>query len=160
MATKPAATRNNPITATSAQARARRLFSRTEIPMRVCIDDLAIPVLNWSLGGLALAKPCPLSFSPEQRLTGDLEFVVGGVDLSVKVALRLAHEQPDRFGFAFVDMTPEQTGLLRTLLVRRQRRRAIMAISRLDEARCLDAEDRELVDQREGSHALTEKEDG
>jgi hypothetical protein len=86
--------------------------------MRICIDGFAIPVLNWSLGGLALAKPCPIALTPGQRLTGNLELVVGGVNLSVKVALRLAHEQPDRFGFTFIDLTPEQMGMLRALLVR------------------------------------------
>ncbi len=106
------------MTATTAMASARRLFSRTEIPMRICIDGFAIPVLNWSLGGLALAKPCPLVLAPGQRLTANLELVVGGVNLSVKVALRLAHEQPDRFGFTFIDLTPEQMGMLRALLVR------------------------------------------
>jgi hypothetical protein len=125
--------------------------------MRICIDGFAIPVLNWSLGGLALAKPCQIPLSPEQQLTGNLEFVVGGVNLSVKVALRLAHEQPDRFGFAFVDLTPEQMGMLRALLVRSRRRRTIMAMSQRDGARYLDAEQRELVDHREGSQTVTEK---
>ncbi|MFO1129204.1 MAG: hypothetical protein U1E66_12315 [Rhodospirillales bacterium] len=106
------------MTAPAPMASARRLFSRTEIPMRICVDGFAIPVLNWSLGGLALAKPCPLTLSPGQRLAGSLELVVGGVNLSVKVALRLAHEQADRFGFTFVDLTPEQMGMLRALLVR------------------------------------------
>ena len=106
------------MTTKTAMASARRLFSRTEIPMRICIDGFAIPVLNWSLGGVALAKPCPIALSPGQRLTGNLELVVGGVNLSVKVALRLAHEQADRFGFTFIDLTPEQMGMLRALLVR------------------------------------------
>ena len=106
------------MTVTNTPASARRLFSRTEIPMRICIDGFAIPVLNWSLGGLALAKPCPVALSPGQRLTGSLELVVGGVNLSVKVALRLAHDQADRYGFTFVDLTPEQMGMLRALLVR------------------------------------------
>ena len=106
------------MTTKTAMASARRLFSRTEIPMRICIDGFAIPVLNWSLGGVALAKPCTIALSPGQRLTGNLELVVGGVNLSVKVALRLAHEQADRFGFTFIDLTPEQMGMLRALLVR------------------------------------------
>lgn len=96
----------------------RRLFSRTEMPMRITIDGHQMPVLNWSLGGLALAKPCPLALQPDDIVVGVLELLMGGVDLSVKVTLRLANEQPDRLGFAFVGMSPEQMGMLRALLVR------------------------------------------
>lgn len=104
--------------ASDAKTSGRRLFSRTEIPMRITIDGHLLPVLNWSLGGLALAKPCPVSLGSDETVVGVLELLVGGVDLSVKVTLRLANEQPDRLGFAFVGISPEQMGMLRALLVR------------------------------------------
>lgn len=96
----------------------RRLFSRTEIPMRITLGGHLLPVLNWSLGGLALAKPCPISITMDETVDGVMELLVGGVDLSVKVTLRLANEQDDRLGFAFVGISPEQMGMLRALLVR------------------------------------------
>jgi hypothetical protein len=97
---------------------ARRLFSRTEIPMRLIVAGEAVPVLNWSLGGLALPRPCAISPLPGQAIAGSLELLVGGVGLSVNVTLRLAHQQRDRYGFSFVDLTPEQMGMLRALLMR------------------------------------------
>lgn len=97
---------------------ARRLFSRTEMPMRITIDGQTMPVLNWSLGGIALSRSSPIDPRPGQPLAGSLELLVGGVSLAVKVTLRLAHRQADRFGFSFVDLTPEQMGMLRALLVR------------------------------------------
>lgn len=104
--------------ADEANTNRRRLFSRTEMPMQITINGHLMPVLNWSLGGVALAKPCPLSLQPDDTVIGVLELLMGGVDLSVKVTLRLANEQPDRLGFAFVGMSPEQMGMLRALLVR------------------------------------------
>jgi Pyruvate/2-oxoglutarate dehydrogenase complex, dihydrolipoamide acyltransferase (E2) component, and related enzymes len=101
-----------------AKTTGRRLFSRTEIPMRITLGGHLLPVLNWSLGGLALAKPCPISLVMDETIDGVMELLVGGVDLSVKVTLRLANEQDDRLGFAFVGISPEQMGMLRALLVR------------------------------------------
>lgn len=104
--------------ANEANTTGRRLFSRTEIPMRITIDGQSIPVLNWSLGGLALPSSCQLSIAEDDTVVGMLDLLVSGVDLSVKVTLRLVNEGADRLGFAFVGMTPEQMGMLRALLVR------------------------------------------
>jgi hypothetical protein len=106
------------VAANQVKGAARRLFSRTEIPMRVVLEGHALAVLNWSLGGLALARPCPLPLQPGQELPATLELLVGGVSLSVRVTLRYVHEQADRLGFAFVALTPEQMGMLRALLMR------------------------------------------
>jgi hypothetical protein len=86
--------------------------------MRIVIGEHALPVLNWSLGGIALAKPCPFALTPGTTVSGVLELLAGHVGLSLKVTLRLVHEHPDHFGFAFVDLTSEQMGMLRALLLR------------------------------------------
>ena len=86
--------------ANEANTTGRRLFSRTEIPMRITIDGQSIPVLNWSLGGLALPSSCQLSIAEDDTVVGMLDLLVSGVDLSVKVTLRLVNEGADRLGFA------------------------------------------------------------
>jgi hypothetical protein len=96
----------------------RRLFLRTTIPMRIVSFGQDYPVESWFLGGLSLAKPCALQGKPGDKFPVQLQVTLGGVNVTLDVVLRLMHDRKDSIGFSFEDISSEQLGVLRALLVR------------------------------------------
>jgi hypothetical protein len=96
---------------------APRLYTRVDIGLRVILDDREYSATNWSLGGLALANSAP--FGPVgATVPGQIKINAEGVDVAIAVRLRIVHKQADRVGFAFAGLSPDQIGVLRSLILR------------------------------------------